>query len=543
MTLKKGTNHTAAQTERRAVRERGLTMTRATRRSALLIALAVATLSLFPGLAAAQSAAPSGPSDTERAVTLASPGVVFIDTSVRIHVRLIYQNTNTVSGLGHMDRTFAFDYATGSGFVVTPTGTVVTASHVVEPDPESMRNYAANRLVLEGFGYDYPNADSSRFERYTLPVGWQNVLLQQCYKAVACRFTITPIETVFSPVDIAQTQLPKGTPARLLYSTGFENTDVAVLQVNGSNMPTVSLGDTASDLASGDEVVALGFPGTSRDSLQTGVTQPNKVFGHVSNIRPQGTSNLIEVDANIEPGMSGGPAIDGSGDVVGLISFALLQSSGESGAKYLRTIDDIKAALAAAGVTPARGPVDTAFGDAMDLYWDNHFTAAVPELQKAIDLYPGHPLATEFLAQAQSKAGTTADIPLAKPTPAAAAKGGFPVWVAIAAAGVVLVLLALFFVRRRRKPSAPVAVMAPMPPQVSSVGSPAPQEATSARTVGFQPPQAANLAPTPNGSEGAAPSTATATEARETAHFCSSCGHTLETDARFCPSCGHHVTA
>ncbi len=395
-------------------------MTRATRRNALLIASAVATLSLFPSPAVGQSAAPSAPSDVERAVTLASPGVVFIDTSVRIHVRLIYQNANAVSGLGHLDRTYAFDYATGSGFVVTPTGTVVTASHVVEPDRDSMRNYAANRLVLEGFGYDYPNANSSRFDQFTLPVGWQNVLLQQCYKAVACRFTITPIETVFSPVDIAQTQLPKGTPARILTSTGFENTDVAVLQVNGSNMPTVSLGDTAGDLATGDEVVALGFPGTSRDSLQTGVTQPNKVFGRVSNIRPQGTSNIIEVDANIEPGMSGGPVIDSSGDVLGLISFTLLQSSGESGAKYLRTIDDIKAALAAAGVTPARGPPDTAFSDAMDLYWGNHFTAAVPELQKAVDLYPGHPLATEFLAQAQSKAGTAADIPLVEPTPAPA---------------------------------------------------------------------------------------------------------------------------
>jgi S1-C subfamily serine protease len=521
-------------------------MTRATRRNALLIASAVATLSLFPSLAVAQSAAPSAPSDVERAVTLASPGVVFIDTSVRIHVRLIYQNANAVSGLGHLDRNYAFDYATGSGFVVTPTGTVVTASHVVEPDRDSMRNYAANRLVLEGFGYDYPNANSSRFGRYTLPVGWQNVLLQQCYKAVACRFTITPIETVFSPVDIAQTQLPKGTPARILTSTGFENTDIAVLQVNGSNMPTVSLGETTADLATGDEVVALGFPGTSRDSLQTGVTQPNKVFGHVSNIRPEGTSNLIEVDANIEPGMSGGPVIDGSGDVIGLISFTLLQSSGESGAKYLRTIDDIKAALAAAGVTPARGPADTAFGDAMDLYWGNHFTAAVPELQKAVDLYPGHPLATEFLAQAQSKAGTAADVPLVEPTPAPTTKGGFPVWVAIAAAGgVVLVLLALFFARRRRKPAAPAAVVAQMAPPVSAIGSPVPQEAASARTVGFQVPQAATATPTPtpNGSEGAAVSTTTATEVRETAHFCSSCGHAVGAEASFCPSCGHEVTA
>src|SRR5712691_3664872 len=156
-------------------------MTISARRKAWIVSTVCLALGVFPSVATAQAGTPSAPNAVERAVTLASPGVVFIDTSVRIQARLIYQNTNTVSGLSHLDRTYAFDYATGSGFVVTPTGTVVTASHVVEPDPQSMRNYAANRLVLEGYGYSYPNGNSSLFDQYTLPIGWQNVLLQQCY--------------------------------------------------------------------------------------------------------------------------------------------------------------------------------------------------------------------------------------------------------------------------------------------------------------------------------------------------------------------------
>jgi S1-C subfamily serine protease len=531
------------------------------RRKALTLSLALTALVAFPSVALAQSssAAPAGPSQIDRAVTLASPGVVFVDTSVKIHVRLIFQNSNAVSGLGHLDRTYSFDYATGSGFVVTPSGVVVTASHVVEPEEQSMRNYAANKIVLEGYGYDYPDASSSPFDQYTLPLGYQNQLLQQCYHAVACDFTITPIETVYSAVDVAQGQLPKGTPARILTSTGFANTDVAVLQVNGTNMPTVSLGTTASDLQTGDDVTALGFPGTSRDSLQTGVTQPNKVFGKVSNIRPQGTSNLIEVDANIEPGMSGGPVIDQAGDVIGLISFSTVQSSGESGAKYLRTIDDINAALASAGVTAARGPVDDAFSKAMDLYWGSHFTAAVPALQRVLDVSAGHPLATQYLADAQAKVGTAADIPVA--VAASSSSGGGSSTLLIVGIVAVVVIVGGGLIMMSRKKSSGPAVAAPgSGATITAVGTPVSSD--TGRSVGFQsppaatsptvvsPPSEATLPPpsvvvpppptaAPSVSTEPAPVSPSSSAAEH--HFCASCGHELKADARFCPSCGHPV--
>jgi len=516
-------------------------MFRAARRRALFLFTVLAILVLVPGSASGQSASPSGPSQVDRAVTLTSPGVVFIDTSVKIHVRLIFQNSSAVSGLGHLDRTYSFDYATGSGFVVTPTGTIITASHVVEPDAQSMQNYAANKIVLEGYGYTYPTASSSPFDQYTLPIGYRNQLLQQCYHKVACDFTISPIETVYSAIDVAQSQLPKGAPARILTSTGFANTDVAVLQVNGTNMPTVSLGQTASSLQTGDDLVALGFPGTSRDNLQTGVTQPNKVFGKVSNIRPQGTSNLIEVDANIEPGMSGGPVVDNAGDVIGLISFSTVQASGQAGAKYLRTIDDIRAALASAGITPTRGPVDTEFASAMDLFWGNHFTAAAPALQKVLDVYPGHPLATQYLALAQEKAGTKADVPLVP----AKTPSHFPMWLIAVIVAVVVVAIALVVIMGRRKKAAVPALAAAAVPPISAVGGPA---AEAPRSVGFQPAPAAtspssSVPPPPQvGLSPPAPTTASSGEqAPSPSHFCSNCGHALKEDARFCPSCGHPV--
>ena len=525
-------------------------MRRSTLARSLLTLLLIPPLTLFaPGVASAQV---TPPSPTEKAVTLASPAVVFIDLSVKLNVVLTFSNPNTVSGLGSLNRTYSFDYATGSGFVVTPSGAIVTASHVVEPEQQTMQNYGANKMVLEGYGYSYPTNTSSPFDQYTLPLAYRNRLLQQCYKGIACRFTITPLVTVFSPVDIAQTQLPKGAPARVLTSTGFENTDVAVLQVNGANMPTAALATTAGDLATGAEVTALGFPGSSRDALATGQTQPAKVFGHVSNIRSEGTSKLIEVDANIEPGMSGGPAVNATGEVIGLISFYLRQSSGESGAKYLRTIDDIRLALADAGVTPARGPVDDAFAKGMDLYWANHFTAAVPEFERALALYDGFPLAKEFLSDSQAKAGTAEDVPLATASPAGGGGGGgFPAWaIGAIAAGAIVVLLAVVLVTRRRRPSPVAPPVAAPPTSLSAVGAPPPPPpAEVQKAIGFRPAATAPAPPTAQTASLAPPqATPQASEVRvgsseDQPHFCSSCGHQLEPDARFCPSCGHPIKA
>jgi serine protease Do len=514
------------------------------RRKALILSTVLATLWLFPGVAAAQSASPTapGPSAEERAVTLASPAVVFVDTSVRVHIQLTYQNPNAVSGKGALDRTYEFDYMTGSGFAVSPSGVIVTASHVVTPDEQSMRNYAANRLVLEeAYGYRYPSASSSPFDQYTLPVGYQNRLLQQCYNGVACTFTITPIETVYTAVDIAQTELPKGSAARVLTSTGYENTDIAILQVNGTNIPTVPLADTATNLSAGDDIVALGFPGTSRDALETGVTTPNKVFGRVSNIRPQGTSNLIEVDANIQKGMSGGPVLDDSGRVVGLVSFALIQSTGETGAHYLRTVDDIKAALASAGVSSSRGTVDQVFARAMDLFWGNHFTAAVSQFNKVLALYPGHPLATQYLQQAEAKAGTAADVPVPKPS----AGGGFPTWAIIAIAAVAIAGLGVVVLTSRRKAPAPaVAAVSPIAP-TPAVGTPAEPPAQEVAKVGFQPPTA-TAPPAPPAPTPPPPTVAEVEqhplEAGGGPKFCANCGHSLEAGAKFCANCGHVVS-
>jgi hypothetical protein len=500
-------------------------------------------------------------------VVLTEPGVVFLRTSVAVSVRLTVADRRRLSGFSSLRRSYRFPYASGSGFVAHPNGTIVTASHVIEPLRDDVRNRAANQLFfgeLRRAGYSL--AGRSPYGRYHLratrivPAQVARILdalLQDCYRAIACKFASRTSVAAYSAVQIAGVKAPRGQAARVLKSTGFENTDVAVLKVAGSNLPTVALGTSADGLASGDDVTALGFAGSAQ-SLPTGVTETTKAFGRVSNVRNVGASRQIQADLRGEPGMSGGPVIADDGQVVGLTSYARLDSLGQQTQAFLRTIDDIREAITEAGVQPARGQVDALFGQAMTLFWDEHYSAAVPLFQRVLDLYDGHPAARRYLAQAQGKAGTPEDKPV--PVAEAATDGGLPVVPLVVGLLILGGVAAALLVRRRRPHPAGAApppawdghATAPLPPG-PALREPAPPPAVvephaepealpvradreGAGAVGFHP-TATQARPEP--AEPAEPLVGTATAPPP--KFCEQCGTHLNPGARFCGQCGHRT--
>lgn len=477
-----------------------------------------------PGAAAAQSSAPSA---EERGIALASPGVVLIQNVTATRVRLAFPSLRSITGVSRVSRAYTFA-SVGTGFAVTADGAIVTAGHVVDANENQLRLRVTNELFNEllgplGYSFDEP------YTRYRITDNGQlNRMLHQCYARIICTFTVGRTVTVYRAVDLVGQELAQGMSARVLTVSGMEGTDTAVVKVDGQNMPTVALADTAGELASGDEIVAMGFAGSS-GALPTGVTEPLKVFGRVSSIRPLGSTEVIELDADIEQGMSGGPVIDAEGNVIGLVSFGTFTATGESGASYLRPVDEIHAALADTGVTPQRGAVDEAFAQAMEHFWGGHYSAAIPLFRDVLSLSDGHPLAKEYLAKAQEKAGTAADVPLA------GEDGGFPIWIAAVVGGVVVVALGLVMAIRRRAskaaapaPAVPMAAVAqPMPNGARPAPQPVREHAVSAQTGA-----AAEAQPAP-----------TATAVAADPHFCSNCGHGLDPGAHFCPECGQKAGA
>jgi len=108
------------------------------------------------------------------------------------------------------------------------------------------------------------------------------------------------------------------------WETGFDVvggdrlSDLAVLKLEGSQAPAAELGD-ASSLEVGQLVVALGNPLGFSGSVTAGVVS---ALGRSIAASGQGHSrlveNVIQTDAALHPGNSGGPLADAAGRIVGV---------------------------------------------------------------------------------------------------------------------------------------------------------------------------------------------------------------------------------
>ena len=123
---------------------------------------------------------------------------------------------------------------------------------------------------------------------------------------------------------------------------GFEaNNDLAVLKVEGENLPSVTIG-SSSDLLVGDQVVAIGnVLSTFASSLTVGY-----VSGVDRVVDTQGVAmNMIQTDVAINSGNSGGPLFNMKGEVVGITTakFSGQSSSGVNieGIGFAIPMDDV----------------------------------------------------------------------------------------------------------------------------------------------------------------------------------------------------------
>ncbi|HEV3285862.1 MAG TPA: trypsin-like peptidase domain-containing protein, partial [Steroidobacteraceae bacterium] len=112
-----------------------------------------------------------------------------------------------------------------------------------------------------------------------------------------------------------------------------ERTDVAVIKINAANLPIVKLGDPAR-LKPGQWVLAIGSPFGFENSATAGIISATARSVPGENYVP-----FIQTDVAVNPGNSGGPLFNMSGEVIGINSQIFSRTGGFMGVSFAIPID------------------------------------------------------------------------------------------------------------------------------------------------------------------------------------------------------------
>ncbi|TDE18690.1 PDZ domain-containing protein [Dyadobacter psychrotolerans] len=121
------------------------------------------------------------------------------------------------------------------------------------------------------------------------------------------------------------------------------NTDLALIKVEGHNLPTIKFGDSDA-LQVGEWVLAVGFPLSLNTTVTAGIVSAKaRSIGIISrsardnsadNEQPIGSSaieSFIQTDAAINPGNSGGALVNTNGELIGINSAIASQTGSYAG--------------------------------------------------------------------------------------------------------------------------------------------------------------------------------------------------------------------
>ncbi|NDJ16334.1 HhoA/HhoB/HtrA family serine endopeptidase [Myxacorys almedinensis] len=123
--------------------------------------------------------------------------------------------------------------------------------------------------------------------------------------------------------------------------------DVAVIQIDATNLPIVRLGNS-DQLVPGQLAIAIGNPLGLSNTVTQGIISATERSTSDIGI-PDKRINFIQTDAAINPGNSGGPLLNGAGEVIGVNTAIIQGAQGLGFAIPINTVQKIAQQLATTG--------------------------------------------------------------------------------------------------------------------------------------------------------------------------------------------------
>jgi S1-C subfamily serine protease len=320
----------------------------------------------------------------------AKPAVAVVVAEVGAQVTLRCAGTDkTVTPEPYRER--------GTGFLVSPRGWLITNAHVVFVAQEPPRRWLTAHLVDKAFRSDcLPTVLIGRGLVPGARTDLEDALTREAVASTpADRVSLEPAVWVVLQNGLRlSAKIAKYSPPPA--GEAMSGRDLALLRIEAADMPVLPLGDSAR-LKIGDKLSVIGFPGVvgSHELLSTSAkVQASVTHGAVSGFKQDRANQpVIQTDAAAEGGTSGGPAVDGAGQVVGVMT-AVTQGEGGTvqGFNFVIPVASVKEFLS--GTTVALDETsrfNTAWGAGLSAFFAGRYSRAAPFFVEANRLLPDLP--------------------------------------------------------------------------------------------------------------------------------------------------------
>jgi serine protease Do len=301
--------------------------------------------------------------------------------------------------------------ASGSGFFITSNGYVATNCHLIERDENFIRRQfilTAFRQISEASIAALENAWATRFTEQ------QRSLLYNTYASVYSRlFSMILYDVKRNIYVVYRSDRGSDTVKKLarvvVQGQPMPGKDIAILKIQvPAEMPMLTLAPPELPQV-GQQLFVFGYPGpvTNNDFVSAeSAIEPTLTTGIISAIKKSvGGWPLIQMDANINHGSSGGPVCNDRGEVIGLTTFGSLENNGglAAGLNFAVPVSILNEFLDSAGIRPVPSSVARLFADALGFYEAHQYRNALHLFEKVGRLNPQYPGINTYIADCTRK--------------------------------------------------------------------------------------------------------------------------------------------
>lgn len=344
-------------------------------------------LAASAGLAA--TPLPSFAVSVQEALLLAVPAVALVSAEVKASATVnCGQGPITVSPKPFIE--------VGTGWFVDGRGYLITNAHVIDPAyrvPPWVEFNLKLRAVEEGCVY--PALKARGFARGQRP-DLEEELLRAIPIAAVKLAPTGRVSVLLSNGANLEAQVAKFSAPITLDAKGNplkdSGRDLALLKIRDGAYPALSITDKEPKL--GDDLHILGFPGVVRDHellSRTALKEASATKGQVSGFNTDAIGqDVIQTDASAVHGNSGGPGVDDSGSVVGVMTFISLRGDAEvQGFNFLIPAKDVRAFLVGTAVKPGESRFNPVWASGVTALLGERYSLALAKFREADGLLPG----------------------------------------------------------------------------------------------------------------------------------------------------------